>query len=125
MQRSEAIRLAYSYRRTAGWHRHRDATGEEPGRRPRWRKAARELSDLRCAKVREAWTLARGDLEFFVAIAEVRLRRALEVAGGMVLEILAPTAAARALERHRERLEQLASDALDGRPRVRLSVESQ
>jgi hypothetical protein len=88
---------------------------------------------MRLKAILSAWHNAAGE-EFRSRVLKVvrfswrrRAVRALAPLDGndLVLEIDAPPVAARALERHRARLEELASEALDGRPRVRLHVEVQ
>lgn len=130
VDRREAVVRAWHYRRSAAGRQARAAQGEtEPVLC--WRGAARELAAMRWQAIMRGWRAAAGP-EFHKKVVDmVRFTwrrsalRGLAPPGdveALVLELRAPPVAARAVERWRGRLERLASEALEGRPRVEIVV---
>jgi hypothetical protein len=120
--RSKAIAHVRAWQGAHFARRRRELAGEDPGRRPRLRTAARELEAVRWDVVRAAWAHAAAGpawLEILAAIRFVRIEPGRGDELAIVLE--APPAVARVLERERDRLDELAGDALERR-RVRMHV---
>jgi hypothetical protein len=128
--RDEAWASVKSYRKSAWWRAHRDARGEPPGRKLRWRGAAQELGalerDVQRSAVEEgkrsvgwlrvlgAWAdVANASAWREVLSAVTCSRETLGRSGELVLELDGPPKALHALERERDRLEELARQALN------------
>ncbi len=118
------------------WHYRRSVAGRQARTEPQlpWRRAARELAGMRWAAIMRTWRGEAGR-EFREKVLDVvrftwrrSALRGLAPPGdvaALVLEISAPPVAARAIERWRGRLERLASEALEGRPRVEIVLHWQ